>query len=272
MSTDYGEKERAFIDGLKEATGRDLAEWMAALAAQNLTERNDIILWLRRQGFMFAKASWLERIHHNAGKPIYAESAESPPRRESRTRAPRDIGPPASTPSDAPSPAPPATAPDAVPARPKLALVPKVAAPVEIKSEPAAAEAAQPPPPPAAAMPASADIEPLLAKAKAYRPLAQHIIAQIRGVRPAATLLPSETYLTIADPAEFARLGVGAKELRLHLALGERGFDQVVQKGAAGGGLGKGDALTHMIVLTDARQVDKRLLDLVAEAAAHVNG
>ena len=36
--------------------------------------------------------------------------------------------------------------------------------------------------------------------------------------------------------------------------------------------LGKDEALSHMVVLTDARQIDRRLLDLVARAAAVVNG
>jgi hypothetical protein len=45
-----------------------------------------------------------------------------------------------------------------------------------------------------------------------------------------------------------------------------------VKKGAPGGGLGKDEALSHMVVLTDARQIDRRLLDLVARAAVIVNG
>jgi hypothetical protein len=50
MATDYGEKERAFIDSLKESSGRNLQEWMAAISAQDLAHRNDVILWLRQQG------------------------------------------------------------------------------------------------------------------------------------------------------------------------------------------------------------------------------
>ena len=79
-------------------------------------------------------------------------------------------------------------------------------------------------------------------------------------------------YVAIADPAEFARIGIGPKELRLHLALGDDGFDEVLKKGAPGGGLGKSEALSHMVVLEDARQIDRRLLQLVAQAAATVNG
>lgn len=229
MAIDYGEKERAFIGGLAENTGRDLDAWMAAIAAERLPHRNDIIDWLRRQGFMFSKASWLERIHHNGGRPIYADAGKINPRASVRRREKR----PAS-------------------ASPSAAALP-----------------AEPPAP----SPFVAGLDELLAKAKAYRPLAQYLIAQIKSVRPAATLLPRATFIAIADPNEFARLGIGAKELRLHLALGSgHPADDAVKKGAPGGGLGKDEALSHMVVLTDARQIDRRLLDLVARAAVIVNG
>ena len=84
MSTDYGAKEREFLDALKADTGRALDEWMSAIAAQGLTQRNDIIDWLRRQGFMFSKASWIERIHNNGGRPIYADAGMQRPRARPR--------------------------------------------------------------------------------------------------------------------------------------------------------------------------------------------
>ncbi len=81
-----------------------------------------------------------------------------------------------------------------------------------------------------------------------------------------------KSYIAISDPDAFAALGIGSKELRLHLALGEHPTDDLVKKGIPGGGLGKGAALSHMVVLTDARQIDQRLLDLVRLAATRVNG
>jgi hypothetical protein len=228
MATDYGEKERAFIDGLKENTGRDLGEWMQAIATSGQLQRNDIIDWLRHKGLMFSKASWLERIHHNGGKPIYADAPkESAPRRPPRRREGVLAGTPAAV---APAPSPP--------------------------------PAAAPPPAP----PPASDIEALLAKAKAYRPLAQHVLAKIKSLRPGASFAARESAIAIGDPNVFAALGISARELRLHLALGEHPFDDVVKKGQAGGGLGKGEALSHMLVLTDARQVDQRLMDLIALA------
>ena len=233
MATDFGEKERAFLDGLKENTGRDLAEWMQEIAASGQLQRNDIIDWLRHKGLMFSRASWLERIHHNGGQPIYADAPKDTPR--SRPRRRRE-GVLATSLAVAPSPRPEPPAPVATP--------------------------------PASVPAPLGDIDTLLAKAKAYRPLAQHVLAKIKSVRPAANFTARESAVAIGDPNVFAALGISAKELRLHLALGEHPFDDVVRKGQAGGGLGKGEALTHMLVLTDARQIDQRLLDLVALAKA----
>lgn len=235
MATNFGEKERAFIDGLKENTGRDLDEWMAAISAAGLAHRNDIIDWLRHKGLMFSKASWLERIHHNGGKPIYVgvpkEAApRRPPRRRRETPAVGTAAPQ--------SPAPPAA----------------------------------PAPPPAPPGPAAGELEAVLAKAKAYRPLAQHVLAKIKAVSPAAAFAVRESSVAIGAPAPFAVLAITAKELRLHLALPDHPFDDALKKGQAGGGLGKGEALSHMLVLTDARQVDARLMELVVLAAAKVNG
>lgn len=231
MATDYGEKERAFIDGLKENSGRGLDEWMAAITEQNLPHRNDIIDWLRQQGFMFSKASWLERIHHNGGRPIYADTAAAPPAApRQRQDASKIVKPPI-----APKPEP----------------VPVASASVEARPD--------------------NDLDALLAKAKAYRPLAHFLIEQIKTVRPAARFEPRGTFIAIGDTENFAALGIGAKQLRLHLELGDHPPDEIVKKGVPGGGLGKADALSHMVVLTDARQVDAYLLDLIKRAAKKVN-
>jgi hypothetical protein len=245
MATDYGEKERAFIDGLQENSGRDLQQWMEAISAQNLPHRNDVIDWLRRQGFTFSKASWLERIHHNGGKPIYGDSSgrsPRPPRPSGEMRTGSAAG-----------------------------ATPAAQAPPEPE---AAATPAPQPTAPAAAAPASqpADLSPLLAKAKAYRPLAQALINRIKAARPSMRLEPHGTYLSICDPEPFAYLGIGSKELRLHMALGQHPHDATYQKGAPGGGLGKNQTLSHMLVLTDARQIDQKLMDLVQLAAKRVNG
>jgi hypothetical protein len=90
MAIDYREKEREFLDGLEQATGRGLEAWMTAISEQNFAHRNDLIDWLRQQGFMFSKASWLERVHHNGGKPIYSNA---PPPRASKPREKKAAAP-----------------------------------------------------------------------------------------------------------------------------------------------------------------------------------
>jgi hypothetical protein len=98
------------------------------------------------------------------------------------------------------------------------------------------------------------------------------VLAKIKSVSPAAQISARDSAVAIGGPLPFALLGITAKELRLHLALGEHPFDEVVKKGQAGGGLGKGEALSHMLVLTDARQIDARFIDLITLAAARAGG
>ena len=89
MAKDDREEERAFLEGLKTRTGRDLAEWMAAIAAQGFSDKNEIIDWLRTQGLPFARASWLERIHRNGGRPIHADAPADDARRAGARQAPQ---------------------------------------------------------------------------------------------------------------------------------------------------------------------------------------
>jgi hypothetical protein len=103
MATDYAEKEREFIAGLAGDTGRDLEGWMQAIAVSGIANRNDIIDWLRLQGFAFAKASWLERIHHNGGRLIYAGDVAA--KGVTHDEAPKAPPTPTPTPILAPAPA-----------------------------------------------------------------------------------------------------------------------------------------------------------------------
>ena len=267
MATDFGEKEREFIEGLKENTGRDLAEWMQAISSAGLAHRNDIIDWLRHEGLMFSKASWLERIHHNGGRPIYADvPKDAAPRRPARRRRETSVLAPHSIPV--------ASAPAAPAAAEPRAPVPRAPAPVAelrpVAPRPVLVSSTTPAPA-AAAKPGDIDIDTLLAKAKAYRPLAQHVLGRIRSVSPAAAVSMLESAVSVGAPSPFAVLGISGKELRLHLALGAHPFDDRIRKGQAGGGVGKGETLSHMLVLTDARQIDAQFMELLS-LAAKANG
>jgi hypothetical protein len=210
MAGDEQEEEREFLAELKARSGQDLAQWMEAIAAQGFADKNETIDWLRAQGFPFARASWLERIHSNGGRPIYMDQ----------------------------------------PAKP----------------------APEPKPVPAARVPSAretADLEKLLAAAKGYRPLYRLLEAEIRQAVPGVDVKPRSTHIAFAAPAEFAAVTVHAAELRLGLALGDRPFDATLQRPKM---KGPGAAISHMLVLTDARQVNAELINLIKAANARING
>ena len=86
MSRDYGELEREFIEGLAARYRPRSPAWMALIDGQTFAHRNDMIDWLRQQGLTFAKASRLERIHHNGGKPLYGDKPAPRPRPDQQRR------------------------------------------------------------------------------------------------------------------------------------------------------------------------------------------
>ena len=237
MAKDEREEEREFLDGLKARTGRNLAEWMAAIAARGFSDKNEIIDWLRSQGLTFARASWLERIHRNGGTPIHASASADPAvvtgRDEARRAEPRRA--------------------------PHLRVVPKAP---EQDVHGFAEETDGPP------ADAAAAIEKLVAAAKGYRPLYRLLEARIRQAIPGARFSAQARHVSVGAPHEFAAITLQATEVRLGLALGDRGFEATLQKAKL---RGPGPAITHMIVLTDARQIDDDLLALIATANGRVN-
>jgi hypothetical protein len=237
MSIDFSQKERAFVDELAGDTGRDLDGWMSAIRDAGLTHRNEIIDWLRLKGFTFARASWLERIHHNGGKLIYAPAdTRSAAELHKRKAAP-------------PRPA--------VESRPPGAKPAAVVGVVRAVSPPTRDDG---------------DIDALLAAAKAYRPLAQLVLRDILAAVPGADVRAASGTIVISHTRAFAALLPGPKDVRLLLDMGARpvGKDWIRAKLPAG--LESLAALSHMLVLTDARQVTRELRDLIASRAQDTAG
>ena len=236
MATDYAEMEREFLAGLEADTGHDLAGWMIRIDGRQLAHRNDIIDWLRSEGFLFSWASWLERIHHNGGRPIYAVTAAG--------SAPT-VGPPAGNPEP--------------PRRKAATAAPAAAAAGRLSAA-------------ATTIGFSSLAEPLadaLARAKAYRPLAELVIREVCKVLPDVDVVPRQGHVAFARPTEFAALALSAKELRLGLALGEDAGETSLQPGRMTGSLAR---ITHVLSLTDARQVTAALIEAVRAADRNVNG
>lgn len=231
MARDEREEEQEFLAELQARTGRSLADWMAAITAKGYADKNETIDWLRREGFPFARASWLERIHSNGGRPIYEHAA---------TRRPEADAPQVQT----ERPAPPQPAPEKPAPQP-------VAEPAPLAGDDAAR------------------YDKLLAAGKGYRPLYVMLEAELRKAIPGLQVVPKPSYLSLCAPKEFAVASLHAGEIRMGLDLGDRPFDPHVVKSKM---KGPGGAITHMVVLTDARQVDGSLLALAKAACARVNG
>ena len=233
MSSDYAEKEREFLDTLEADTGRDLAGWMSAIAGTGLTQRNDIIDWLRRHRFTFDRASWLERIHNNGGRPIYAEMAA--------VKAPA---------TDAAAPV------TRVHTAPSLQLTSSVP---PAQARPADSQSAR------TAPPETGDLEALLAKGKAFRPLAQHLLRTIEAAHPGLVVTTRGALIALGLPLEFAVLAVSAKDVKLGLAMG----DAAIREGLDAARIaGAGPSITHMTALTDVRRIDAKLIAHIKTAAA----
>lgn len=260
MARDLAEQERAFVDALASGTGRDLAAWMQAIAQSGHIARNDIIDWLRHQGFTFSNASWLERIHHNGGQLIYGgidtravavERAAFRPRTPTTTdsQLPQQEEP---TPASAggalltAESALPSPSPDAPPADAIAVTEP------QLSGEPG-------PQPPAAN---DAEIAALLMAAKGLRPLADYILREMDLVVPALVRQAGSPFVTLLSPMPFAALLPAPRDIRLFADFGPGSRDR--SRKAEAGRLPA--PFPDVIVLNDARQVDDRFRELVAAA------
>lgn len=239
MARDLAEQERAFVLALAQDTGRDLETWMQAIAASGLGARNDIIDWLRHQGFTFSNASWLERIHHNGGRLIYGEAEPRGIANERPAAAKAKVTAPAAEPANPQmdqTPPPPEEAPLAEPSGPSKTVYPEGSSEAEIAT--------------------------LLLAAKGLRPLAGVILREMDQIVPALVRVAEPPLLTLASPMPFAALLPGPKEVRLFADFGPAARDRTKKADSARFPAPFPDVL----ILNDARQIDGRFRELVALA------
>lgn len=233
MARDLAEQERVFVLTLQPDTGRDLESWMQAIAASGYSARNDVIDWLRHQGFTFSNASWLERIHHNGGRLIYAGAepravtSERPPAAKSKVAA--TANPDTAQPARDPEPVAEDTSPN---------------------GEPHPQESNE------------AEVAALLLAAKGLRPLASVILHEMDQIVPALVRAAQPPLLMLASPMPFAALLPGPKEVRLFADFGPATRDRTKKADSARFPAPFPDVLT----LNDARQIDDRFRELVALA------
>ncbi len=106
-------------------------------------------------------------------------------------------------------------------------------------------------------------LENQFAKAADMRPLYDEFISFIAKNFPAASILPKKTYVSVLENREFGAVNIKAKELRIGLDLGDRPFDQMVEKAKLTGPMPR---ISHMVVVSDAGQLDDGLADLLRQS------
>lgn len=250
MATDYAGKEKEFVASLAADTGRDLEGWMQAITDAGHNHRNDVIDWLRQNGFTFANASWLERIHHNGGRLIYGEDLSPPERSEPRLAK-------------------------FVPVRPAQPLVPNVTvampqAPVQDRVATTAAPRLSVVAAPAPSF--AADVTELLLAAKGLRPLAMVALQEITKAVPATSFSVSGSLLMLSAPKPYLALLPNAKALRLYGDFERSGDGRAARAVAAMKTPDKAaPPFPAVLTLIDARLVDATFAALVQEAHARAH-
>lgn len=101
------------------------------------------------------------------------------------------------------------------------------------------------------------------AKAAEMKPLYDELVEFVSNHFATASVLPKKTYVSILDNREFAAINIRPKELRVGLDLGDRPFDEKIEKAKLSGPMPR---MSHMFVLTDAGQLDGSILEALQES------
>ena len=105
----------------------------------------------------------------------------------------------------------------------------------------------------------TADLKSVLFKGKeAFIPLYEELEKTVQSNFKNVQIVPTKTYISFRDGREFAVASIKSKEIRVGLDLGDMKFDDNVQKAAS---LGTMPRISHMIVIKEKSDIDKKLAD-----------
>ncbi len=108
-------------------------------------------------------------------------------------------------------------------------------------------------------------LENQFAKAGEMRPLYESFVAFIAENFPDATILPKKTYVSVLENREFGAVNIKKNEVRIGLDLGDRPFDAKIEKAKLTGPMPR---ISHMFVLTDAKQLDASIVEVLKQSHA----
>ena len=102
-------------------------------------------------------------------------------------------------------------------------------------------------------------------KAPDIRSLYDAFVLFVEKNFPDASILPKKTYVSVLENREFGAINIKPKELRIGFDLGDRIFDESVSKSKLTGAMPR---ISHMMVITDAEQLDNNLVELLKQSHA----
>jgi hypothetical protein len=108
-------------------------------------------------------------------------------------------------------------------------------------------------------------LEAQFAKATAMKPLYAAFLEFVKENFPKSSVLPKKTYVSVLENREFAAINIKAKELRIGLDLGDRPFETTMEKAKLTGPMPR---ISHMFVLTDAKQLNEAIVEALRESHA----
>lgn len=101
------------------------------------------------------------------------------------------------------------------------------------------------------------------------RELFDLLINKITNWDSKVEVLPKKTYVSLTKKREFAAINIKKGELRLGMDLGDRSFDDRVQKSRLTGPMSR---ISHMVLIRNQSEMDNELITLLETADKRVNG
>ncbi len=96
----------------------------------------------------------------------------------------------------------------------------------------------------------------LFAGKEGQKALYDTIVRAIEAELPSALFIPTKTYVSLEEDCVFGCVKINKGNIRVGLDLGREPFGEYLQKGV---GLGAMPNITHMVELSDVREIDERL-------------
>lgn len=105
-------------------------------------------------------------------------------------------------------------------------------------------------------------------KSPEMHPLFDSISDKIISEFPGTQVIPKKTYISFTAAREFAAINIKPGEIRLGMDLGDEPFNDRVQKSKLTGPMPR---ISHMVILTDIKQFDKKTKELLQKSFNRTN-